>query len=434
MLTAFRIHMQTPLEISELDGIIGRIGANRRNLIALLLVIQDRCHYLPPVALQHLATRLGVAEAEITGVATFYGQFRLRPAGQHRILVCDGTACHVKRAPAIHEALLRHLQIDSPNDTDARGLFTVETVACLGCCTLAPVVQIDDTTYGHLAPDHVGEMLDAFLAEAAARQAGGATVEPVAADGECEIRVGLGSCCVAKGSQALFAALHAAIQQSDCNIRLKRVGCIGAWYQAPVVEVLVPGKEPVRYVGLQPQDVAGVVQRHFPAPGAVRRLQHLGHAWLGRLLTGELVKAETCCVDPRAPETTDFLTRQIRLATSGAGSLDPLDIDEYLAGGGFDVLKQARTSLRPEDAIALIEQSGLRGRGGAGFLTGRKWGIVRQAPGARKYMVCNGDEGDPGAFMDRMILESFPYRVIEGMAVAAWAVGAQEAVFYIRHE
>ena len=426
--------MQTPQETSELDAIIDRIGLDRRNLIALLLAIQDRYRYLPATALQNLALRLGVSEAEITGVATFYGQFRLRPAGLHRVLVCDGTACHVKRAPAIHEALLRHLQIEPPNDTDARGLFTVETVACLGCCTLAPVVQIDHTTYGHIAPEHVGKMLESFLEEVASRKSDGTPAEPVAAEGVREIRIGLGSCCVAKGSQELFAALREAIRHTDGDIRLKRVGCIGACYQAPVVEVEAPGQQPARYVGLQPQDVAGVVQRHFPSPGAVRRLRHWGSSWLGRFLTGRPEAVDACCVDQDAPETTDFLERQVRLATSGAGTLDPLDLDEYRAGGGFAVLQQLRASLRPEDVIAKVEQSGLRGRGGAGFLTGRKWGIVRGAPGAVKYMVCNGDEGDPGAFMDRMILESYPYRVIEGMAVAAWAVGAQEAIFYIRHE
>ena len=425
--------MQTPLEIAELDGMIGRMGAQRCHLIALLLAIQERYHYLPDGALQHLASRLGVAEAEITGVATFYGQFRLRPAGQHRIRVCDGTACHVKRAPAIREALLRHLQIEAPDDTDAAGRFTVETVACLGCCTLAPVIQIDETTYGHLASDQVGQVLEAFLADAVVQQGDGAVREPLAAEGEREIRIGLGSCCVAKGSQALFAALRETIQRTG-GIRLKRVGCIGACYQAPVVEVLVPGRQPVRYVGLQPQDVAGIVQHHFPTPGGMRRLKDWGSAWVERLLTGPSHVAGSCRVDAGAPQTKHFLEQQVRLATSGAGVLDPLDLGEYLAGGGFDSLRRARTELRPEDVIATIAQSGLRGRGGAGFLTGKKWAIVRGAPGTRKFAVCNGDEGDPGAFMDRMILESFPYRVLEGLALAAWAVGAQEAIFYIRHE
>ncbi len=426
--------MQEPLNTAELDALIDRVGAERSNLIALLLAIQDRCRYLPSAALQHLAARLGVSEAEVTGTATFYGQFRLRPAGRHRILVCDGTACHVKRAPAIQEALLRHLKIEAPNDTDADGVFTVETVACLGCCTLAPVVQIDNTTYGHLSPERVGAMLETFLADVAARRETGAVAEPVAADSLREIRVGLGSCCVAKGSQELFAALREAIRRTGGGIRLKRVGCIGACYQAPVVEVLAPGQHPARYVGLQPQDVAAMLQRHFPHPVISQRLRYWGSEWLGRLLTGKEPATEGCCVDSEAPATVDFLTRQVRLATSGAGTLDPLDLDEYLASGGFRALRQARTAQRPEEIIAVIEHSGLRGRGGAGFLTGRKWGVVRCAAGEKKYVVCNGDEGDPGAFMDRMILESYPYRVIEGIAIAAWAVGAQEAVFYIRHE
>jgi NADH-quinone oxidoreductase subunit F len=425
--------MPTTLPTAELDALIERVGAARSSLVTLLLAVQDRCRYLPPEALQQIAARLRISEAEVTGVATFYGQFRLRPAGRHRVRVCDGTACHVKRAPALHEALLRHLRIEPPNDTDAAQVFTVETVACLGCCTLAPVVQIDDTTYGHLSPDRVGEMLTAFLAGAESEPDGPAA-EPLAGEGPGEIRVGLGSCCVAKGSQELFAALREAVPRAAGGVRLKRVGCIGACYQAPVVEVLAPGQRPARYVGLQPQDVEEVLRRHFPAPGAARRLRHWGSAWLGRLLTGRADGTGACLVNPDGPETAPFLARQVRLATSGAGVLDPLDLDEYVDGGGFEVLRQARATLRPEDVIACMEQSGVRGRGGAGFPTGRKWAVVRGAPGNTKYAVCNGDEGDPGAFMDRMILESYPYRVIEGLALAAWAVGAQEAIFYIRHE
>lgn len=427
--------MQTKLDTVELDGLIDRIGAERNRLIALLLSIQDHYHYLPAEALRHLSLRLGMSEAEITGVATFYGQFRLRPAGRHRVLVCDGTACHVKRAPAIYEALLRHLKIELPNDTDAAGLFTVETVACLGCCTLAPVVQIDSTTYGHLSCDRVPEMLTAFLEEEERRGASGShAAEPIPADGEAEIRIGLGSCCVSKGSQALFDAIAAAIHRTACGVRLKRVGCIGACYQAPVVEVLAPGQLPARYVGLQPQDVEAIVIRHFPSADAVQRLRHWGDRWLGRLLSGTPDAAIACRVDTGAPDTTEFAERQVRLATDGAGTHDPLDLDEYRANGGFDVLRRVREEKNPDAVVAAIEQSGLRGRGGAGFPTGRKWNFTRRAPGAMKYMVCNGDEGDPGAFMDRMILESYPYRVIEGIAIAAWTVGAHEAIFYIRHE
>jgi len=249
-----------------------------------------------------------------------------------------------------------------------------------------------------------------------------------------EIRIGLGSCCVAKGSQALFNALSDSIRGSGQTIHLKRVGCIGACYLSPVIDILIPGKEPARYVGLKAPDVAAMFMRHFPSSGPVQRLRHWGALWLDQLFAGSFANFEESRVDPNGLESAGFGKRQVRLATDGAGSLDPLNLAEYQAGGGFASLRRLREQKTPEEIIALIQQSGLRGRGGAGFPTGQKWAITRQSPGATKYVVCNGDEGDPGAFMDRMILESYPYRVIEGMTIAAWAIGAQEAFFYIRHE
>jgi len=127
-----------------------------------------------------------------------------------------------------------------------------------------------------------------------------------------------------------------------------------------------------------------------------------------------------------SPLETKVLTRRFGLPNSAS-------IDTYLATEGYQAfLKAAR--MKPEEIIDQVKISNLRGRGGAGFPTGQKWRMVRQQPGDTKYVICNGDEGDPGAFMDRMILESFPYRVIEGLAIAAVAVGAHEAVFYVRHE
>ncbi len=131
---------------------------------------------------------------------------------------------------------------------------------------------------------------------------------------------------------------------------------------------------------------------------------------------------------------TAFLGPQRQLATERRGQLDPLDIDEYRRGGGFEALDRCVKRMEPGAVIDAVARSGLRGRGGAGFPTGAKWRFVRDAPGDRKYIVCNGDEGDPGAFMDRMLLESYPYRVIEGMTIAAYAAGAREGYFYIRAE
>jgi len=122
------------------------------------------------------------------------------------------------------------------------------------------------------------------------------------------------------------------------------------------------------------------------------------------------------------------------VATEFCGRIDPTDLDEYLRHDGFAALQRCAKELSPEAIIQQVQASGLRGRGGAGFPTGEKWAAVRRARGNPKYLICNGDEGDPGAFMDRMLLESFPYRAIEGMAIAARAVGAEEGFFYIRAE
>ena len=138
--------------------------------------------------------------------------------------------------------------------------------------------------------------------------------------------------------------------------------------------------------------------------------------------------------DVRERTLNDFLSIQAHLATVNSGIMKPDSWDEYLLFDGFSALKTVLRSSDPDSVIRMITDSGLRGRGGAGFLTGRKWGIVAAAEGNEKYVVCNGDEGDPGAFMDRMLLESFPFRIIEGMLIAGYAAGAEKGIFYIRAE
>ena len=134
----------------------------------------------------------------------------------------------------------------------------------------------------------------------------------------------------------------------------------------------------------------------------------------------------------RPPTVTS--PKQKRIVLENCGEIDPLNIDDYLARDGYRALDRCRTQLSPEQVIAAITESGLRGRGGAGFPTGRKWALGRAQAGPVKYVVCNGDEGDPGAFMDRAVLESDPHRVLEGLAIAAYAIGATEGYLYIRAE
>jgi NADH-quinone oxidoreductase subunit F len=136
----------------------------------------------------------------------------------------------------------------------------------------------------------------------------------------------------------------------------------------------------------------------------------------------------------RTGEINTFLDHQVRISTEGYGLINPLDLDEYRAHGGFEALQKAIKSGDRDALIADVLASGIRGRGGGGFPSGRKWQLVAAAKGEKKYVICNGDEGDPGAFMDRILLESYPLRVIEGMLIAAYAVGAQKGIFYIRAE
>jgi NADH-quinone oxidoreductase subunit F len=422
------------LDLSFVDQVIARHGARPDAAIPILQAIQRHYRYLPREALERVCAQTEITPAEITSVATFYTQFRHQPVGQHIICVCHGTACHVKGAGLIHEALERRLGIVPGQDTAPDGSFTIEKVACLGCCTLAPVIQIDGITYGRLTAQQVGEVLDDFLQR---RRDGAQRGEyPAIVHGEAvgEIRIGLGSCCQAQGSARVHQAIERVLAETGAAAKVKRVGCVGMCHQTPLVELLPPASQPQLFSRVQPEDVPAIILKHFRPRGVVRQIRHLLGRWLDRMFTDELADPVTEHTLPvRDGAVCAFLGPQRRLATEYCGQIDPTDLDEYQRHGGFAALRQA-LEMSPDGIVAEVERSGLRGRGGAGFPTGRKWAAVRQAPGHPKYLICNGDEGDPGAFMDRMLLESFPYRIIEGMAIAARAVGAQQAIFYIRAE
>jgi NADH-quinone oxidoreductase subunit F len=421
-------------DMAVIDRIIAETGERREALIPILQAIQAEYRYLPEDALRRVCAMTEITPADIEGVASFFPRFRRRPVGKHMIQVCVGTACHVKGAPAVYDAVAEHLAIPAGEDTDADGLFTVQKVACLGCCTLAPAVQIDSGTWGYVSPETVPRMLKAFL-EQEARGGSAPSAARGDGDGTAEIRVGLGSCCVASGGENVFRALETSRSEIPAPIRVKRVSCLGMCYNEPLIEIRKPGQTPHFYAKVQPEDVRPILRKHFPPPGVFRRFKDRSEAWLEDLYTDRgRNAAEQRFLDQSAQPVTAFMAKQRRLATEHCGEIDPVDLDEYRRLGGLEALRRCLDDLSPEAIIAEIEKSGLRGRGGAGFPTGRKWRFVRGAEGETKYIICNGDEGDPGAFMDRMILESYPFRVIEGMIIAALAAGAAEGVLYIRTE
>jgi len=424
------------VDLTIVDQAVEKIGRGPEKVIPILQAIQNHFRYLPEEALRRVCAISEITPAAITGVATFYSQFRHRPMGEHLIRVCVGTACHVKGAPQVLDAFHQHLNVPEGDDTDPDRVFTVQKVACLGCCTLAPVIQIDDVTYGHLTPDAVPRVLRDFLElEKSGAHKRWTELPPGGADERDEIRIGLGSCCVARGSGKVQQAIEQTLAATGARARLKRVGCVGMCHQTPLVEIVRPGRPSALYAQVQAEDARAIILRHFRPRGLARKLRAAAADALDRLYADEAGEPVTRYgLDVRDAPVAAFLGPQRHLATEHCGVIDPTNLEEHLAHQGFQALERCLRELSPEQVIDEVHRSGLRGRGGAGFPTGVKWAKVRQAPGQDKHIVCNGDEGDPGAFMDRMILESYPYRTIEGMAIAAYAVGAHEAYFYIREE
>ena len=234
------------------------------------------------------------------------------------------------------------------------------------------------------------------------RMAEGAQVEPPA--GEHQLRVCTAASCLSSHSDAVKDALEVELKargRHDCKV--KGVGCLGLCSAGPLVQVAPEG---VMLQGVTPADARAVVES------------------IGGLAPEGL----------SLPSDMPFFTRQKKVVLENSGRIDPENIQEYIAVGGYVGLLRTLNTRLPAGVIEEIVKSGLRGRGGAGYPTGLKWSTVAKATGERRYVVCNADEGDPGAYMDRSVLESDPHRVIEGMTIAAYAVGAQEGYLYVRAE
>ena len=222
------------------------------------------------------------------------------------------------------------------------------------------------------------------------------------------IVVGEGSCGLAAGAAAVYDALKEKLAGVDAKLGI--TGCVGACYLEPIVDVYDGAGALHRCVHVKPED-AGTIA------GAVK--------------SGDYASLADIAIQP---EDEGFLSKQTRIALRHCGVIDPESIDEYLADDGYQALEKVLKTMTPEQVIEEIKISGLAGRGGAGFPTWFKWNAARQSKGEEKYLICNADEGDPGAFMDRAVIESDPHNLIEGMMIGAYAIGCSEAVVYVRAE
>ncbi len=421
--------------IRIVEQIVALRGTAADATIPVLQDIQQEFNYLPEEALKHVCEITEITPSRITGISTFYSQFRHQPAGKHIIRVCTGTACHVKGAGRVYDAIARELKLTEGQETDAGGLFTLETVACLGCCTLAPVIKIDDTTYGHILPEKVGDVIQDFLSKSRNTSHQPAIDRKSNTESLGEIRIGLGSCCVASGSEEVRDELDRILKETKINVSVKQVGCVGVCNQVPIMEILQPGQEPAYYAKIKPEEVKDIVLSHFRPAGFFNRMKNnFINSFEKAVVDGEPKSFRKYLSEQRDTPISEFLGPQMALASENRGVVKPCDLAEYREGGGFTALQRCLGEMDPQQLVDEIKESGLRGRGGAGFPTGRKWQVVKDQDSAEKYVICNGDEGDPGAFMDRMLLESYPFRVIEGMLIAGYATRSSHGIFYIRAE
>ena len=221
--------------------------------------------------------------------------------------------------------------------------------------------------------------------------------------------VGQGSCGVATGAKKTSAEFERLIAANNLDVKVDVTGCVGTCYLEPIVDVFDDNGDMTRYVKVQPEKVEKIVNEHL----------------MGKTPVEE---------DAISDEDKLFVSKQQRVVLRNCGVINPENIDEYIAADGYKAIEKVLKTMKPENVIEEIKVSGLRGRGGAGFPTWFKWNAALQSPGNEKYLVCNADEGDPGAFMDRSVLEGDPHSLIEGMIIGGYAMGATQGVIYCRAE
>ncbi|MDD2229450.1 MAG: NADH-ubiquinone oxidoreductase-F iron-sulfur binding region domain-containing protein [Candidatus Cloacimonetes bacterium] len=226
-----------------------------------------------------------------------------------------------------------------------------------------------------------------------------------------------GSGCISAGSLKIKERFHEVLQEKNLanEINIIETGCMGPCDYGPVMVIYPEG---IFYKKVSPEDVEEIVNEHFIKGRPVTRL----------MLQDE--EDKTFSTKKEVP----FYQKQVKVALANCGYIDPESMDEYIATGGYEPLGTVLTTMTPQETIEVIKQSALRGRGGGGFPTHIKWQMVHDNTAKEKYVICNGDEGDPGAFMDRSLLEGDPHRILEGMMIAAYAIGANAGFFYIRAE
>jgi NADH-quinone oxidoreductase subunit F len=229
---------------------------------------------------------------------------------------------------------------------------------------------------------------------------------------EIIVKVGLASCGRAAGAMEVYKKLEGYLSQDPATFTLRKTGCIGMCFEEPIVSLSGSEIGEITLGKVNSENVINLIEEY---------------------ISGKIPSSNIILSDKGEAPFNDLLAYQQRIVLQNCGRIDPLSIEDYEASGGYQALRKALT-LSPEEIINEVKISGLRGRGGAGFPTGLKWSFAASAKSDEKYIICNADEGDPGAFMDRSVLEGDPHRVLEGMIIGAYAIGASKGYIYCRAE
>jgi NADH:ubiquinone oxidoreductase subunit F (NADH-binding)/NADH:ubiquinone oxidoreductase subunit E len=424
---------------------LARFPRARTWLLPALQAVQEVVGYLPDWALAHAGRYLRVPVSEVHGVASGYPEFRQRPRGAHHARVCTGVSCALSGGRALLDAICRAHAVQ-PGEGGADRSLTIEEVDCLFECAMAPLVEVDDCCHGRVTLDDVARLGGWYRPAPVAHTPPVSASPPGESPGSLEspeafldrlvgaagnrrrgrprlrLVVHAGTCGRAVGTDRLTAALRQALDGSPLDAEVIESACPGMCYAAPSIEFQ---KEGWPRALIERLEVAAV-------PRLLERLASDDLGFTSAGLAG-LVWADAPWRDLTPAGAHPFWGAQARVLLARCGLLDPEDIDDALLHGAYRAL--ARALGRPAvEVIDTVRASGLQGRGGAFFPAGSKWEACRRAAGEPKYLIVNGEEGEPGTFKDRHLMEGDPHQLLEGALLAAYAAGATRMILYVHGE
>jgi NADH-quinone oxidoreductase subunit F len=408
----------------SVDEALSPFPRERTWLLPALQAAQRALGWLSPETLAAVAGHLRVPKSEVWGVAGHYPEFRLRRPGRRIVRVCTGVACVARGGDGLLARCERRLGVRA-GETTRDGAVTLEAMDCAFACAVAPVIEADHACRGRVTDAALDALLAAPAPHAAppppTGRAGPPATPPSAGSPgarfsmlrrEAERRrtgarlaVGAGTCGLAVGAGETLEALRVEVQRRGLAWTVVAAGCNGMCWGAPVVEALRDGKPPITAAGVTPDAVprllnalaANMAERDFAAEAGWMAAQH-------------------------------------RVLTERCGLADPYDLADALRHDTYATLARVLEEGRPETVIEEVRAAGLAGRGGAYFATAVKWAAARAAAGAPKYLVVNGEEGEPGIFKDRHLMEGDPHRLLEAVLLAAYATGVTRAILYVHGE